>query len=164
MRLPVCKNASVKMSRTCHQDRLTKPRRPSTARYHLNRSANQKYFGLSTNSTAIKQRRHRAYDKAGLKYFEGLGYIEPGLVQHILYATVDPDKLNKMPVTAGLHSKATLQRVLTDHLRYAWAETWREEWLACGGESAPQVPCADPRTHRRYSRFTAGVCPLWFWF
>src|SRR5258708_4189365 len=95
---------------------------------------------LSNTKTAIKQRRYYWNDKAGLKYFEGLGYVEPGLVQHVLSAVT-----GELPMSVGVHPKDTLQRVLKKHLRYEWVEPWRPEWLACGGESAPQMPqpCAD---------------------
>src|SRR5262249_45060075 len=120
-------------------------------RYILSRAAGRgsEYFGLSNK--AIKQARYRRNRAAGLTYFEGLGAIEPGLVQHVLLAVTH----NKLPVIAGVHRKDTLQRVLTDHLRNEWAEAWREEWLACSDERAPQMlqPCADhPSTS------------LWFWF
>jgi hypothetical protein len=113
-------------------------------RYRLTRKAGPKCFGLSTNSTAIKQRRYRLHDAAGLKHFPGLGYVEPGLVQHVLYSVTD-----KLPVIVGVHSQATLKRVLEDHLRNQWIETWRAEWVECGGEIALPQPCAD--------------LPLWFW-
>jgi hypothetical protein len=112
-------------------------------RYHLTRKGPQ-CVG-SNSSGAIKQRRYRMHDAAGLKYFPGLGFCEPALVQHVLYSVT-----NKLPVIVGVHSQATLKRVLQDHLRNQWVEAWRDEWVACGGESVLQVPqpCADP---------------LWFW-
>jgi|SRR5215470_17064065 len=93
-----------------------------------------------TKSRAADQKQYRAYDKAGLKYFPGLGFVEPSFVEFVLRA-VSP-KLDHLPV--GQPAKTTLQRVLTEHLRYEWIEPWRQDWLESGGESAALPPSTDP--------------------
>src|SRR5262252_5827139 len=99
-------------------------------------------------SRAADQKQYRAYDKAGLKYFPGLGYVEPGLVEFVLRA-VSP-KLDHLPV--GQPDIATLRAVLTEHLSIEWIEPWRSDWLESGGETAALPPCTDPASG-----------PLWAW-
>jgi|SRR5215468_5920960 len=100
-----------------------------------------------TKSRAADQRQYRAHDKVGLKYFPGLGFVEPGLVEFVI-RSVSP-KLDHLPV--GQVDNATLKRVLTEHLRTEWVEPWRPDWLESGGESAALPPCLDLTS------------PLWLW-